>query len=61
MDVGFLWDERKYRAVVEEHKVRFFEVVSAFDDPQGYEVHDPAGHDGRWMWVGRRSRNGSWP
>ena len=44
MDIGFVWDEGKYRHVVARHHVRFYEVVSAFDDPNGYEVPDPAGH-----------------
>ena len=53
MATGFVWDENKYQQVVAEHNVRFYEVVSAFDDPQGYEVPDPAGHADRWMWIGK--------
>jgi uncharacterized DUF497 family protein len=53
MDIGFVWDEDKYEQVVAKHQVRFYEVVSAFDDPNGYEVPDPAGHTDRWMWVGK--------
>lgn len=53
MDIGYLWDESKYERVQEKHNVLFFEVVSALDDPNGYEVPDPAGHEDRWMWVGR--------
>ena len=53
MDIGFVWDETKYNAVVREHQVRFYEVVGAFDDPSGYEVRDPGGHEDRWLWVGR--------
>lgn len=53
MDIGFVWDENKYRAVVEKHGVQFYEVISAFDDPNGYEVPDPYGYEDRWMWVGR--------
>lgn len=53
MDIGFVWDEDKYEQVVTNHQVRFYEVVSAFDDPNGYEVPDPAGHAERWMWVGK--------
>ena len=52
MDVGFIWDEDKYREVQRKHKVQFYEVVSAFDDPKGYETLDPQGHEDRWMWVG---------
>lgn len=53
MDIGFVWDENKYQNVVKKHKVRFYEVVSAFDDPDGFEVPDPTGHGDRWFWVGR--------
>ena len=53
MDIGFIWDENKYQVVQKKHKVKFYEMVSAFDDPNGYEVPDAAGHEDRWMWVGR--------
>jgi uncharacterized DUF497 family protein len=53
MDIGFVWDEKKYQAVVEKHHVQFYEVVSAFDDSQGYELPDPAEHEERWLWVGQ--------
>ena len=53
MDIGFIWDESKYRKVVVDHDVRFYEVVAAFDDQNGYETLDPAGHMDRWVWVGR--------
>lgn len=56
MDIGFVWDEDKYREVQEKHNLWFFEVVSAFDDSSGYEVPDPAGHEDRWMWVGRTAQ-----
>lgn len=49
MDIGFVWDEQKYQQVVDDHQVRFHEVVAAFEDPNGYEVPDPAGHADRWM------------
>ena len=52
MDIGFIWDEDKYQDVQRKHNVQFYEVVSAFDDPNGYEIVDPAGHDVRWMWIG---------
>ena len=52
MDLGYLWDEDKYQLVQKKHSVQFFEVVSAMDDPHGYEVPDPAGYEDRWMWVG---------
>lgn len=53
MDLGFVWDEDKYQKVVADHNVRFYEVVSAFDDPNGYETNDPAGHSDRWLLVGQ--------
>jgi len=31
MDIGFVWDEKKYQTVVKEHNVKFHEVVAAFD------------------------------
>ena len=49
MDIGFVWDENKYQQVMADHNVRFYEVVSALDDPHGYEMPDPAGHVDRWM------------
>ena len=42
MDIGFVWDEEKYRYVVANHQVRVYEVVSAFDDQSNYS----AGHLG---------------
>lgn len=36
-----------------EHNVQFYEVVSAFDDPQGYYDSDPQGHEDRWMLVAK--------
>lgn len=53
MDIGFVWDLDKYQEVQEKHKVRFYEVVSAFDDPHGYDGPDPQGHADRWMFIGR--------
>ncbi len=52
MDIGFIWDEDKYKEVQKRHNVQFYEVVSAFDDPNGYEIPDPAGHEDRRMWIG---------
>jgi uncharacterized DUF497 family protein len=31
MDIGYVWNETKYKTVVKEHNVRFYEVVAAFD------------------------------
>lgn len=53
MDIGFVWDENKYNRVRQKHRVQFHEVVSAFDDLNGYEVPDPERHEDRWMWIGR--------
>ncbi len=53
MDIGFVWDESKYSIVTKKHNIRFYEVVSAFDDTSGYETPDPAEHEDRWLWVGR--------
>ena len=52
MDIGFVWDENKYREVQEKHEVQFYEAVAAFDDPNGFEVPDPGGHEDRWMCIG---------
>ena len=53
MDIGFVWDQEQYKEVQKNHHLQFYEVVSAFDDPNRYEVADPAGHEDRWMWIGR--------
>lgn len=53
MDIGFVWDETKYNRVVQEHGVRFYEVVAAFDDPNGFESQSLVEHEERWMWVGK--------
>lgn len=51
MDVGFLWDEDRYRRVRQQHDVAFHEVVSCFDDERVIEVDDPQGHAERFMLV----------
>jgi uncharacterized DUF497 family protein len=53
MDIGFVWDEKKYKTVIADHNVRFYEVVAAFDDPNGYEASDFVEHEERWLWIGR--------
>lgn len=53
MDIGFVWDEVKYQAVITKHNVKFYEVVSAFDDPNGFESFDPVQNEDRWLWVGK--------
>lgn len=57
MDIGFVWDELKYELVRKKHDVVFHEVVSAFEDDNGYEVPDPAGQDERHMLVGQTVTN----
>ena len=52
MDVGYVWDEAKYEVVKRKHGVYFYEVVSAFEDPNGFLEEDPAGYEERWMWIG---------
>ncbi len=37
MDIGFVWDEKKYQAVVKAHNVKFYEVVAAFDAEGRYQ------------------------
>lgn len=53
MDIGFVWNADKYREVRRKHNVQFYEVVSAFDDPHGYDGPDPQGHPNRWMFIGK--------
>ena len=60
MDIGFIWDEDKYEEVQREHNVQFYEVVSAFDDPNGYEIADPTEHEDRWVWVEKQSIIAYW-
>ena len=57
MDIGFIWDEDKYQEVQRRHDVQFYEVVSTFDDPNGYEIVDPTGYEDRWMLVGKTANN----
>ena len=57
MDIGFIWDIDKYQEVQRKHKVQFYEVVSAFDDPGGYDGPDPQGYPDRWMFIGKSVTN----
>ena len=58
MDIGFVRDETKYRKVVKEHDVRFYEVMAAFDDPAGFEAPDDSVfHEDRLIWVGKTLRD----
>ena len=52
MDIGFIWDEDKLQEVQQTHQVLFYEAVSAFDDPDGYEVPNPARNEDRWIRIG---------
>ena len=52
MDIGFVWDENKYREVQENHKVQFYEAVAAFDDPNGFEASDLSEYEDRSRWIG---------
>lgn len=51
MDLGFVWDENKYEQVQADHGVRFWEVVSAFEDALALEEPDPQGHVERFLMV----------
>ena len=53
MDIGFVWEQSKYEKVIKDHRVRFYEVVAAFDDPNGYESQSIIEHEERWMWIGK--------
>lgn len=57
MDVGYVWDEDKYEAVQAKHHVLFHEVVSAMEDPKGYEESDLVSYEERWIWVGQTSEH----
>ena len=57
MDIGFVWDIDKYQEVQRKHNVQFYEVVSAFDDPDGYDGPDPQRHPERWMFIGKSVTN----
>jgi uncharacterized DUF497 family protein len=53
MDIGYVWDETKYKKVLNEHNVKFSEVVAAFEDPDGFDVPSPVEHENRWRWLVR--------
>ncbi len=53
MDIGYVWDENKYEMVQEKHGVRFSEVVSAFEDPFGFDVMDEHPTEERWIFIGQ--------
>jgi uncharacterized DUF497 family protein len=53
MDIGYVWDEAKYKKVLSKHDVNFHEVVAAFEDPNGFEEASLLEHEDRWLWVGK--------
>lgn len=58
MDLGYVWDEDKYRKVQQKHSVSFHEVVDALEDPNGFEYSDDASLlSERWLWIGQ-TQNG---
>lgn len=57
MDIGFVWDADKYEEVQRKHNIKFYEVVSAFDDTHGFDAPDPQKHPDRWMFVGKTVTN----
>jgi uncharacterized DUF497 family protein len=52
MDIGFVWDQTKYQKVVKDHGVHFYEVVAAFDDPNGIESQNLIEHEERCVGFG---------
>ena len=57
MDIGYIWDEEKYELVQQKHGVHLSEVVSAFEDPNGFEVMDTDPWEVRWIFVGKSYSN----
>ena len=57
MDIGFIWDEDKYKEVQRRHGVQFYEVVSAFYDLKWIRNRQPSGYEDRWMWIGKTVDN----
>jgi uncharacterized DUF497 family protein len=56
MDTGYVWDEDKYERVRNKHQVFFYEVVSAMEDPRGFETMDESSYnDDQWIWIGKTS------
>lgn len=56
MDIGYVWDEMKYRRVKAEHGIRFDEVVALFEDENALYLPDPQTNPGREMVVARTPR-----
>ncbi len=53
MDIGYVWDEAKYKKALSEYDVKFHEVVAAFEDPNGFEEASLLEHEDRWLWAGK--------
>ncbi|MFP4598561.1 MAG: BrnT family toxin [Persicimonas sp.] len=53
MDIGYVWDEDKYREVQNKHGVDFGEVVDVFEGLRTLYEEDPQGHQERMMAVGQ--------
>ena len=53
MDIGYVWDEDKYRMVKKKHQVSFTEVVAAFEDPNAIEFRSRSTKEERWILVGK--------
>lgn len=52
MDLGYIWDEKKYDRVQTKHGIDFGEVVDVFEDPNTLYEPDPQGNPDRQMAVG---------
>lgn len=55
-DTGYVWNIDKYERTKQKHGVEFHEVVSAMEDPRGYEEPDMESEEERWIWVGRTAQ-----
>jgi len=54
IDLGDVWDENKYEKVKSKHRISFAEVVSAMEDPKGFEEPDESSYEeDQWIWVGK--------
>ena len=53
MDIGYVWDEKKYEIVRRKHQVTFSEVVAALEDPNAIEMRNDSNKEDRWISVGQ--------
>lgn len=54
MDVGYVWDQDKYEKTKKKHNLTFAQVVSALEDPKGFEYSDEVSwEEERWLWIGK--------